>query len=141
MQSTVTARVSAPVSTVWAVLSDHEGMASWAPGLKVGIERPGTTTPNGVGAVRRISSPLPMPAIVEEITVFEPDERLGYRAVSGVPLKEYAGEVRLTPHGSGTEIAYSVSAHGKLPVLDRVATQAIATVLLNALVRAVRKAS
>jgi uncharacterized protein YndB with AHSA1/START domain len=140
MQSTVTARVSAPVPTVWAVLSDHEGMASWGPGIRVRLDREGARERNGVGAVRRISTPAPLPAIVEEITAFEPGERLGYRAVSGVPLKEYAGEVRLAPHGSGTEITYSVSAFGKVPVLDRVATQVIATALLNALVRAVRKA-
>ena len=141
MQSTATARVSASIDTVWAVLSDHEGMNSWGPGIKVRLEEEGAETRNGVGAVRRISTPLPVPAIVEEITTFEPGECLGYRARAGVPLKDYSGEVRLTPHGSGTEIAYSVSAHGKLPALDRVATQAIASTLLAALVRAVKKAS
>jgi hypothetical protein len=115
-------------------------MASWGPGLRVSLEEPGAETRNGVGAVRRITTPLPKAAIVEEITAFEPEKVLGYRARSGVPLKDYCGEVRLAPHGSGTEITYSTSAFGKVPALDRVATQAMATVLLAALVRAVKKA-
>lgn len=140
VQSTATARVSASPAAVWAVLSNHEGMAAWGPGVRVRLEQEGAETRNGVGAVRRISTPVPLPAIVEEITVFEPDQVLAYKARAGVPLKDYAGEVRLTPHGDGTEITYSVAAFGKLPVLDRIATQAIASALLAALVRAVKKA-
>lgn len=139
MQSTATARVSASPEAVWAVLSDHEGMSKWGPGIRVRLDQEGAGDRNGVGAVRRISAPVPLPAIVEEITTFEPGRVLGYKARAGVPLKEYAGEVRLAPHGDGTEISYSVSAHGKLPALDRVATQAIASTLLAALVRAVKK--
>lgn len=141
VQSTATARVSASPAAVWTVLSDHEGMSKWGPGIRVRLEQEGADTPNGVGAVRRISAPGPMPAIVEEITAFEPDRVLGYKALAGVPLKEYSGEVRLAPHGDGTEISYSISAHGKLPALDRIATQAIASALLAALVRAVKKSS
>src|SRR5699024_10530586 len=52
MHSTATATVAAPANRVWAVLSDYEGMSSWAPGLKITVARPGSPEPNGVGAQR-----------------------------------------------------------------------------------------
>jgi uncharacterized protein YndB with AHSA1/START domain len=140
MQSTVTRSVSMPPSVVWAVLSDHEAMAGWAPGLKVRLEKEGRDTRDGVGAVRRISAPLPLPAIVEEVTAFEPDERLAYRALAGVPLKNYWGEIVLRPRAGGTAISYTVGADERVPLLDRSLTRVIATALASALVRAVKKA-
>jgi uncharacterized protein YndB with AHSA1/START domain len=138
VQSTVTKTVNAPIERVWTVLADHEGMSSWAPGLRASLTTDGTPERNGVGAVRRLDAPGPMPAIVEEITGFEPQRRLAYRALAGVPLKNYAGEVVLTAQGSGTRIDYTVSADQRLPVVEQVLVRLIATGLLNALGRAVR---
>ncbi len=140
MHASSTTAVSAPVEHVWSILSDHEGMSAWAPGLKVRLEEEGAEERNGVGAVRRIDLPGPLPAIVEEITEFEPDVRLGYRAVSGVPLRNYRGDVELKRLGSGTEIVYTVSADHRLPlpVAEQVAVKAVSLALLTALVRRVR---
>lgn len=120
---------------VWTVLADHEGMAHWAPGLKVTLERPGAPERNGVGAVRRIVAPGPAPAIVEEIIGYEPNRKLVYKALSGVPLKGYVGSVELTAQGNGTEIRYSVSAEQRVPLVEKAVTAAIAHTLLSALVR------
>src|SRR5262245_38541465 len=114
MKSTATKTVAASAAAVWAVLADHEGMSAWAPGLTATLAKAGSTDRNGLGAVRRITNPLPVPPIVEEVTAFEPNRRLAYRAISGVPLKSYRGEVLLEPTNTGTKITYSISADRRL---------------------------
>lgn len=136
---TATATVQRPVEHVWAVLADHEGMSSWGPGLTVTLEKAGSGDRNGLGAVRRISAPGPMPAIVEEVVAFEPGARLGYRAKAGVPFKNYAGEVVLTPAGTGTRIDYSLTLDERVPVVEKAAAAGVARVLLSALVRAAKR--
>lgn len=140
MEATVTRTVPAGVDAVWSILSNHAGMTGWAPGLKATVTKPGTTEPDGLGAVRRISTPLPVPAIVEEIVAFEPGRRLRYKALAGVPLKNYFGDVVLTPAGTGTTISYTIGADQRVPGLDKVAVRTIAAVLCSMLVRQTRKA-
>lgn len=135
VQSIAVKTVDLSPEHVWSVLADHEGMAHWAPGLKVSLEKPGAPERNGVGAVRRIVAPGPAPAIVEEIIGFEPNRKLVYRALSGVPLKEYVGTVELAAKGSGTEIRYAVSAAQRVPLVEKAVAAAIARTLLTALVR------
>jgi uncharacterized protein YndB with AHSA1/START domain len=139
MKATVTKTVSATVEAVWAVVSNHEGMTGWAPGLKASLVSEGTPDRNGVGAVRRLRNPFPVPAIVEEITAFEPNRRLAYRALSGVPLKNYAGEIVLESADGGTTITYSISADPRLPGIDAALVRGIAIALLNTVVRQIRK--
>ncbi|MGN6161943.1 MAG: SRPBCC family protein [Marmoricola sp.] len=136
---TATATLDRSIAHAWAVLADHVGMSSWGPGLKVTMDKVGSTDPNGVGAVRRISAPGPMPAIVEEITAFEPQRFLGYRALSGVPLRDYRGEVELAEHEGKTWISYTVHADSRIPLVDRLAVKALATGLLAGYVRAAKK--
>ncbi|RNL79294.1 SRPBCC family protein [Nocardioides marmorisolisilvae] len=136
---TATATVPKPVEHVWAVLSDHEGMSSWGPGLKVTLVEEGTGNRNGLGAVRRIDAPGPAPAIVEEVVVFDENSALGYRAKAGVPFKNYSGLVKLTPAGSGTRVDYSITIDPRVPVVEKGAAAAVARVLLTALVRASKR--
>jgi uncharacterized protein YndB with AHSA1/START domain len=129
-------QVNTPASTVWRVIADHQGMSSWGPGLSVSMERDGEPDPDGVGAVRAISGPGIR--IREEITGFEAPRRLAYRALSGVPLPGYAGEVELAEHAGRTTIRWSLTAStpGSGIVL-----RVIANGLLSALLRAVEKAN
>lgn len=138
MRATSTTTVNAPVSHVWEVLADHEGMSDWAPGLKATLSTPGTTERNGVGAVRQLGSPLPLPVITEEIVAFEPGELLGYRALGGVPLKNYRGEVTLREVAGGTEITYAVTVDKRLPFGEKAAAKLISKTLLSALARRAR---
>jgi uncharacterized protein YndB with AHSA1/START domain len=138
MHATSTATVTASPDQVWAVLADHEGMSRWAPGLRVALRAEGNGDRNGVGAVRVIDAPGPAPSIVEEVVTFEPGRRLEYRALSGVPLKNYVGDVVLRPLGGGTEISYTITADQRVPLVERAAAKAISVVLLKALVRRVR---
>jgi hypothetical protein len=138
MHATSTATVPAPANRVWEVLSDHEGMAHWGPGLSVSLRTEGADDRNGIGAVRVIDARGPAPSIVEVVTAFEPGRRLGYKALSGVPLKNYRGEVVLREVAAGTEIAYTVSADQRVPFVEQLVVRAIARTLLTALVRRVR---
>lgn len=139
MHATSTATVSASPDHVWKVLADHEGMSRWAPGLKVALRAEGTGDRNGVGAVRVIDAPGPAPSIVEEVVTFEPGHRLAYRALSGVPLKNYSGDVTLRDVGGRTEITYTITADQRVPLVERAAAKAISFVLLQALVRQARR--
>lgn len=138
--ASASATVQRPIAHVWAVLADHEGMTSWGPGLKVTLDREGSPERNGLGAVRRISAPGPMPAIVEEVVAFEPGTKLGYRAKAGVPFKNYGGEVVLTATAAGTQIDYAINLDERVPVVEKAAAALVARVLLAALVRASKRA-
>lgn len=105
----VTRVVDLPVQAVWDALVDHEGMSSWAPGLRVTLDREGAPGRNGVGALRRIAARGPAPAIREEITTYEAPRRLGYRALSGVPFRGYSGEVVLSELTGRTEVRWSLA--------------------------------
>lgn len=137
--TTASATVNRTADHVWSVLVDHEGMSSWGPGLKVTLETEGSGDRNGLGAVRRIAAPGPAPAIVEEVVVFEPGKTFGYKALSGVPFRNYGGTVTLTPQGGSTRIDYSISIDERLPVVEKIAAAAVARVLLTALVRASKR--
>ena len=138
MHVTANATVSAPIDKVWAVLTDHVGMAGWAPGLTVSLGRPGTPEPNGLGAVRRISTPGPGPDIVEEVTTFQAPHVFGYKALSGTPFPGYAGEVRLSEAGTGTRIEYTISSTASFAPV-KIPLAGIGQVLLRLLVRAVSR--
>lgn len=135
MRGTATATVAASPAQVWAVVADHEGMSKWGPGIKATVIRGGELEHNGVGAQRRVQA-LPLaPAFVEEVTEFEPEQKLSYTAVSGIPFRNYAGTVELTPVGDDTEISWTVSADNHLPGVAK----ALASGLLFALTRQIKR--
>lgn len=81
-------------------------MPSWLKLKSVELDPEGTPDPNGVGAVRNIrNGPV---KIKEEVTLFEPPHRLGYRMVSGLPVKDYLGMTTLEAQGGGTKITWEV---------------------------------
>jgi uncharacterized protein YndB with AHSA1/START domain len=137
--TTATATVPRPVDHVWSVLVDHEAMTSWGPGLTVELTTDGAPDRNGLGAVRRITAPGPAPAIVEEVVTFDPPTTFGYRALSGVPFRNYAGTVTLTAQGGTTRIDYAITIEARVPAVETAAAAAVARVLLKALVRAAQR--
>lgn len=139
MRATATAVVAASPDRVWELLADHEGMSSWGPGITVTLDREGDDDRNGVGAVRRIDAPGPAPTIVEVVDRFEPGVALGYHATGGVPLKNYRGDVTLAPAAGGTRVEWTITADRRVPVVEQIVIKGIATGLLKALVRQVRK--
>jgi uncharacterized protein YndB with AHSA1/START domain len=139
MQTTSHANVAAPIEVVWDTLTDHVGMSGWSPGVTVTMDKPGTVEPNGVGAVRRIATPGPGPAIVEEVITYQRPHVFAYKALSGAPFPGYVGEVRLTDEGSRTRISYTISSTATFPLV-KAPLAVLNQVLLRLLTRAATKA-
>jgi uncharacterized protein YndB with AHSA1/START domain len=98
--------VAAPAEVLFEVLSDHRGMAAITSFRKVALEREGEPAPNGAGAIRVLH--LIGPPVREEITAFEPPRLLSYRLLSGLPVRDHAGTIRLEPVPGGTRMSYVV---------------------------------
>ncbi len=73
-----------------------------APGTARNWSARGDPVPDGVGAIR-VFTRRPITSR-EEVVAFEPPSPLGYRLLSGLPVRDYSAEVRLTPQGAETEI-------------------------------------
>jgi hypothetical protein len=95
---------SAPREKIWGVLADVPRWAEWGPWNSSTYEREGTPAPGGVGAVRLLKR-FAM-TLREELTVFEPPERMAYKLLSGMPVRDYQAEVRLSEAGEGSEILW-----------------------------------
>jgi hypothetical protein len=104
---TFTHRVASAPKKVWDLIADHEGMPGWLPVRKAVLEQAGSPDRNGVGAVRKLV--LAGPPIRERITVFDPPTKLGYTAVSGIPARDYNGEIVIKPDGDGSQFTWTIS--------------------------------
>lgn len=104
---------TADPAVAWDTVSDHEGMTSWTPYRTAVLEAPGTPDRNGVGAVRALHGLGP--PLRERITLFEPPRRMRYELVSGLPFRDYVGEVTVEPSGSGSRITCVISFRTIIP--------------------------
>jgi uncharacterized protein YndB with AHSA1/START domain len=107
--------VSAPPETVFDVLTDHRRYADITPMRRSELEREGEPTPNGVGAIRVLTSVGP--PLREEVISFEPSSRFSYKLLSGAPVRDHVGTVLLEPAGAGTRVTYAVRTTPTLPVV------------------------
>ena len=107
------ATTTADPATVYALLRDGAGWPSWSPIDSFELERPGVDEPEGVGAVRVFRSGR----VVGRDTIVElvPDRRLSYTHESTLPVRNYRGDVDLTPTAGGTEIRWVSSFDPKFP--------------------------
>jgi hypothetical protein len=104
-------QVRAPAAVIWKALADSSSWPTWSPNDEVTIEKPGVPAPDGVGAVRKLRTGKIK--VTEEITVFEPERRVGYRLVKGLPVKDYRADVVLSRRGDGsTDLVWSADFKG-----------------------------
>jgi Polyketide cyclase / dehydrase and lipid transport len=82
-------------------------MTRWAGARRVEIERSGVNVPNGIGTIRVLKSWHG--TIREEVTGFEPERRLKYKGLSGVPAHDYRGVIELDRRGNATQVTWTVS--------------------------------
>lgn len=109
------ARSQADREKVWRVVEDAPGWSRWGDWQKADLEREGDPPPGGVGAIKVLTR---RPVVSrEEVTEFEPPSRLGYRLLSGLPLRDYEATIVLTeaPTG-GTDIAWRSQFEPKIPL-------------------------
>ncbi|ORV18030.1 SRPBCC family protein [Mycobacterium celatum] len=109
----VSRHVAADPATVWDVVSDHAGMAEWTPFRKSIVEKPGEPHPNGTGTVRALY--LLGPPTREQVVEFEPPRRLRYMLLSGLPFRDYIGEVTVEPEGTDTRLTTELSFRTRIP--------------------------
>ena len=100
---------SAPIETVWELLSTLETWPSWSRHKFARLEREGSPIPNGVGAIRVLAVNPRKPAKCnrEEVVAFDAPTHLAYTLLSGPPLRDYRSDVRLFARpGGGTRITW-----------------------------------
>jgi uncharacterized protein YndB with AHSA1/START domain len=135
--------VAAPPDVVFDVLTDHRGYAEITPMRKSVLEREGEPAPNGVGAIRVLSSVGP--PLREEVIAYQPPSRFSYRLLSGAPVRDHVGTVQLAPAGEGTRVTYAVRTIPTLPLVGgavvAVTRQAIKQLLNGISAEAERRAA
>lgn len=104
---------SADAATVYALLRDGASWPVWSPIESFELERAGADGPEGVGAVRifrkgRVTGR-------DEVAELVPDRRFGYRHLSGLPVRDYRGDVDLEADSGGTRIHWRVSFRPRRP--------------------------
>jgi uncharacterized protein YndB with AHSA1/START domain len=133
---TLNSTVSAPIETVFDVLTDHRGYEKLTPLRSSTLEREGSPDPNGVGAIRALK--LAGPPIREEVTAFDAPNHFAYKALSGIPVKSHTGTVDLRPEGDRTRVSWTVDSTPSLPLPDPVWAAAVRpgiSLLLRAVVK------
>ncbi|SDC21593.1 SRPBCC family protein [Actinokineospora iranica] len=104
-------RYSAPPAVVFAILADAPTWKTWARPLILSSrwERSPGTNPGGVGAIRSTGT---WPVLIrEEITAFDPAQRLSYRFVGRiVPVRDYQATITFTENAQGgTTLSWKAS--------------------------------
>ncbi|MEX2447608.1 MAG: SRPBCC family protein [Solirubrobacterales bacterium] len=115
--------IKAPPEVVFDVLTDHRRYAEITAMRKSVLEREGEPAPNGVGAIRVLSSVGP--PLREEVLIYDAPRRFSYTLLSGMPVRDHVGTVLLEPEGSGTKMTYAVRT---LPTVPLVGGVIVATV-------------
>jgi hypothetical protein len=102
------ARSSASPEEVFALLAEGRRWLEWGAWTGFALESPGEGAPEGPGAVRSFTSRTYGRTVVSRERVLEvvPGRRVRYELLSGLPLRNYRGQVDLTPDGSGTVIRW-----------------------------------
>ncbi|MEM8902787.1 MAG: SRPBCC family protein [Actinomycetota bacterium] len=105
---TVTRRIEAPPSTVFAVLADFGNIADWSAGVKRSFLT--TDGPVGEGTMRHCDF-APMGGVNERITAFAADERMTVHLFElfKMPASEAVADFGLAPDGDQTVLTLDVS--------------------------------
>jgi hypothetical protein len=103
------AESSAPIETVWQLLSTVGTWPTWSRHKLAHLERDGSPTPDGLGAIRvlGLNPEKPTKCNREEVGAFDAPTHFGYSLLSGQPLDNYRSDVRLKESpGGGTHISW-----------------------------------
>ena len=139
----VHARSSASRESVWRVIADTRSWARWGPWEEAALEREGKPRPDGVGALRRFRSVRRLagrPVVTrEEVTLFEPPSVLGYKLLSGLPLRDYEARITLFDDSEQTAIHWRCEFNPKLPGTGGLLRRELGKVIADVAERAARE--
>jgi hypothetical protein len=98
-------------AAVWPFITDPVRMNAWSLARIESISPGDGDDPGGVGALRRVTIRAPGRDVsfVEVIENAEPQRRLRYRVVRGLPLRDHVGEITLRREGDGARLAWDVT--------------------------------
>jgi Polyketide cyclase / dehydrase and lipid transport len=120
----------APATAVYDALLDVERWPEWMFGLRrASWERQGKPD-TAEGGIRRIE--MPGSAIREEITGGERPHLQNYRALSGLPVTDYRGEVRIDDRPNGCLITWQGTFGARNPVVGYVVQNVMRLVIARA---------
>jgi len=120
---TFTREIAAPPETVFDVLTDHRRYSELTPLRRSELEREGDPSPNGVGAIRRLTAVGP--ALREEVIAYQQPSRFSYTLLSGLPVRNHVGTVELKADGEGTRMVYAVRTQPTVPLAGPVVVAVI----------------
>jgi hypothetical protein len=107
-----TAHSDLPRSAVWQKLADLESWHEWGPWTRTTVDGDRRTL---VSERKRITG---RPYVMKErVTKLEPEERLEYDLVSGLPVRGYHAAVTLADADGGTDITWSATFKPPWPFL------------------------
>lgn len=110
---TVDTVIAAPREVVFDVFADRERNGEFLP-VNTRLKTPGTTERQGVGAVHFLGFGNIGPC--EQITALVPNERIEYKVVAGLPVKNHTGVITFADAPSGTRVVYTMESTPILPV-------------------------
>jgi hypothetical protein len=133
-QIEVRARARASRQRVWDLLVNAKSWGDWAPFDEVTVEQG-----HEVGEIRRVRSGRITTR--ERVTGFDPPQRYVYEILSGLPIRGYVAEVRLSPlAGGGTEILWQAKFHGTVPGTGWILKQLLGRVIKKGAAALARRA-
>ena len=106
------------ISSVFDVLTRHASYGQFPGCAKAELLREGDTSPNGVGAVRRIELDGGV-VFVERIERFEEPTCFEYKIIEAkpLPMNHRLGRVSLSDEGGATRVVWISEGHIAIPLL------------------------
>jgi hypothetical protein len=105
------ARTSAEPATVYRLLRDGSTWPDWSMTEAFELESAGDDQPEGVGAVRVFRNGRNRWS--DRVTGYQQDRRFRYVHLGGLPVRDYEGQIDLTPDNGGTVINWRVTFDAK----------------------------
>lgn len=115
--------INAPIGDIWSVLADFPAISQWVPLIQHSCTL--SQQQSGIGAVRRVQ--IAQQALVETVTVWEPERQLSYTIDGLPPIVGMATNTwRLEPAKNGVIVTLTTDIPtGRNPVRKLAATKAL----------------
>jgi carbon monoxide dehydrogenase subunit G len=100
---------------LYEVLLDIEHWPDWMPGVRRAEWEKRGAPGTEVGGVRRFGAPGL--AIREEVLSGQPPGHQSYSIISGLPVKNHRGDVRIVDRPGGSQVNWDVAFESRIPLL------------------------
>ena len=104
--------LSLPIEAAWKLLGNFR--QSPIAGMELVVEKAGDEKNHDVGLIRRVT--IGHMTVREVIEAVEPQHLIRYRVLSGAPLRDYVGTVRLHADGNRTRIEWTATMKPAIPL-------------------------